>query len=81
MSLLVVSSNPGVSIKVTTRPSRLNGCATWTMLVQDLSPLPMCKFDPLARLMNYAVDEHGLVPSLKTLRVLLSFHSQLHPLL
>src|SRR5258706_13238327 len=52
VSLLVVSSNPGVSINVTFRPSNSNGSETWTTFVQELSPFPMRNLDPLARFMN-----------------------------
>ena len=46
ISLRVVSPNPGVSIKVTRRPSRSKGSATCTVLV------PGPRFAPLTRLMN-----------------------------
>lgn len=52
-SLFVVSSNPGVSMRVTDRPSSSKAWAIWTTLVQDWRPLPILRFDPLARLMNY----------------------------
>ena len=70
-SLLVVSSNPGVSINATIRPSSSNGCATLIISVQDSSPAPTRRSDPLARLINYAVIssdvEHVLLqPTLRT---------------
>ena len=52
VSLRVVSSNPGVSIKTTRRPSRLKAAAGWTVFVQDRNPLPTPRLDPLTRLMN-----------------------------
>ena len=52
VSLLVVSSNPGVSIKTTRRPSKLKAPATWTVFVQDRSPLLTPRLDPLTRLIN-----------------------------
>ena len=54
VSLRVVSSNPGVSIKTTRRPSRLKAPAGWTVFVQDRNPLPTPRLDPLMRLMNCA---------------------------
>jgi len=53
-SLLVVSSNPGVSINATIRPPSSNGCATLIISVQDSSPAPTRRSDPLARLINYS---------------------------
>jgi len=52
VSLRVVSSNPGVSIKTTRRPSRSKDPAICTALVQDRNPLPTTRSDPLMRLMN-----------------------------
>jgi len=51
VSLRVVSSNPGVSIKVTVRPSRKNADVS-TSMVQLSSESLTAKFDPLARLIN-----------------------------
>ena len=51
-SLNLVSSNPGVSIKTTRRPSRSKGFPNCTSFVQD-SRLPLvARSDPLVRLMN-----------------------------
>lgn len=50
VSLRFVSSNPGVSIKVTMFPFRINGLDVITSLVQLWSPRPTGSFDPLARL-------------------------------
>jgi hypothetical protein len=52
VSLLVVSSNPGVSMRMIERPSISKGTAICTMFVQDLRPLPTRRFEPLTRLMN-----------------------------
>ena len=52
VSLFEVSSNPGVSMRVTTLPSRVNLPASWTSAVHDSNPVPTRKFDPLARLIN-----------------------------
>ena len=52
-SLFEVSSNPGVSMRVTDRPSNSKVWANWTVLVQDSSPPPTRRFEPLARFMNY----------------------------
>lgn len=54
VSLRVVSSNPGVSIKTTRRPSRSKAPATCTVFVQDRRPLLTPRLDPLTRLMNCA---------------------------
>jgi hypothetical protein len=51
-SLLVVSSNPGVSIRVTCRPSNSKGSEVWTTLVQERRPFPTRRVDPLTRLIN-----------------------------
>ena len=51
VSLRVVSSNPGVSIKVTVRPSREN-VEVSTSMVQLSSESLTARFDPLARLIN-----------------------------
>lgn len=54
VSLRVVSSNPGVSIRVTTRPLITNGREVCTSLVQLSRPRPTGRSDPLALLINYA---------------------------
>lgn len=51
VSLRVVSSNPGVSIKVTDRPLRENVDVS-TSMVQLSSESLTAKLDPLARLTN-----------------------------
>ena len=63
VSLRTVSSNPGVSISTTRRWSRLKEPAICTAPVQDRSPFPTPRSDPLMRLMNcvihgQAYDEH-----------------------
>lgn len=50
VSLRFVSSNPGVSIKVTIFPFRMNGLEVITSLVQLWRPRPTGNLDPLARL-------------------------------
>lgn len=61
-SLCIVSSNPGVSIKTTRRPSRLKGFPGCTTLVEDSSPIPTRMLDPLTRLINCVTtgrEAHG----------------------
>jgi len=53
VSLLVVSSNPGVSMSTTRLPSSVNSFASWTSGVHDSKSIPTRKFERLARLMNY----------------------------
>ena len=53
VSLFEVSSNPGVSMRVTALPSRMSLLASWTSAVHDSKPIPIRKFEPLARLMNW----------------------------
>ena len=53
VALFVVSSNPGVSTRVTVLPSRVNSSATWTSAVHDINPIPVRRFEPLARLINW----------------------------
>ena len=52
VSLLVVSSNPGVSIRITFLPLRVNIFASWTSPVHDSRFVPIRKFEPLAMLTN-----------------------------
>ena len=52
VSLFEVSSNPGVSMRVTVLPSTANLSVTWTSAVQDSKPIPTRRFEPLARLIN-----------------------------
>ena len=49
---LVVSSNPGVSIKVTVVSFKMNGVAASTSPVHDSKPYPTVRSDPLAKLIN-----------------------------
>ena len=53
VSLFVVSLNPGVSMKVTTLPSRVKSSASWTSAVHGSKPIPTGRFEPLARLINW----------------------------
>ena len=52
VSLFEVSSNPGVSTRVTLVPSRVNLSVTLTSAVHDSKPIPVCRLEPLARLIN-----------------------------
>ena len=61
MSLRVVSSNPGVSIRMTRRPSRWKAPASWTEFVQDRSPRPTLRSDPLTRLMNCVDQDEAMM--------------------
>ena len=53
VSLFDVSSNPGVSIRVTALPSRVNSFASSTSVVHRSEPIPVRRFEPLARLINW----------------------------
>ena len=55
--LIVVSSNPGVSIKTTRQPSKLKSPVGCAVFVQHRSPPPTPRLDLLARLTNYVI--HG----------------------
>jgi len=52
VSLFVVSSNPGVSMRTARLPSSTNSSASWTSSVQDSRSTPIRKFEWLTRLMN-----------------------------
>ena len=52
VSVFEVSSNPGVSMRVTGLSSRVNLSVTWTSAVHDSNSIPTRRFEPLARLMN-----------------------------
>ena len=52
-SLVEVSSNPGVSMRVTALPSRVSLSARWISAVHDSKPVPTRRFESLARLMNW----------------------------
>ena len=56
-SLRMVSSNPGVSIKTTRRPSRSKAFPGCTSLVQDSRSSLVARPDPLIRLMNCVKPE------------------------
>ena len=53
VSLFKVSSNPGVSMRLTALPSRVNSSESSTSAVQDSNPDPIRRFEPLARLTNW----------------------------
>ena len=52
VSLFEVSSNPGVSMRMTFWLSRVNSSASWTSSVHDSDPFATRSFEPLARLIN-----------------------------
>ena len=52
VSLFVVSSNPGVSMRTTRLPSRVNSLASCTSSVHEVRFTPTGRFEWLARLMN-----------------------------
>lgn len=53
VSLFNVSSKPGVSMRITLCPSRVNSSASWMSVVQDFRLFPTRRFEPLARLTNW----------------------------
>src|SRR6267154_6350699 len=53
VSLFVVSSKPGVSMRMMRFPSKTNGFDICTSLVQLSSPMPTLNCEPDAALMNY----------------------------
>ena len=52
-SLFVVSLKPGVSMRITLLPSRVNLSASPTPAVHDSKPIPTRRLELLARLMNW----------------------------
>ena len=52
VSVFEVSSNPGVSMRSTLCPSRVNIFESWTSAVHDSKSVPTRRFEPLARLTN-----------------------------
>ena len=50
---LVVSLNPGVSMRVTAFPLRMNSFASLTSVVHDSNPVATRRSEPLARLINW----------------------------
>ena len=53
VSVFGVSSNPGVSIRVTSLPSIVNSFVSRTSSVHDPKPVESDRFEPLARLINW----------------------------
>ena len=53
VSLFIVSPNPGVSMRTTFLPSRVNTFESWTSAVHESKPIPTRRFEPLARLINW----------------------------
>ena len=51
-SLFEVSSNPGVSTRVTALPPRVNLFESLTSVVDDSEPIPIRRFESLARSIN-----------------------------
>ena len=60
-SLFEVSSHPGVSMRVTAFPSRMNSFASWIPVVHGSGPAPIRRFEPLARLINWGQPGQILV--------------------
>ena len=56
-----VSSNPGVSMRVTTLPSRVNSSASWNSVVHACRPVPTRRFEPLARLINWRQSDQSIM--------------------
>ena len=65
VSLCIVSSNPGVSMRITLRPSRLNTFASWTSAVHDSNSIPTIRFESLAMLMSWREPGQFLVITTK----------------
>lgn len=75
VSLFEVSSNPGVSMRITLLPSRVNSSASWTSAVHDTKLSPIRRFERLARFINWrqagelpvvgtkGVSTHGCFPT------------------
>jgi len=57
VSLLESSSNPGVSMRMTSLPSRVKRSARWTSVVHDSKFVPTRSLEQLARLTNWAASE------------------------
>ena len=55
VSVLNVSSKPGVSMSVIVFPSRTNGLDACTFVVHDSRPEPTGKFELLRRFVNYSL--------------------------
>ena len=53
VSLFALSSNPGVSIRVTVLPSRVKLSTNPTRAVHNSGPIPIRRFETLARLINW----------------------------
>ena len=53
VSLFEVSSNAGVSMRITALPSRVNSFASSTSVVHRPEPIPVGRPEPLARLINW----------------------------
>ena len=62
VSLIEVSSNPGVSMRDMILPSRANLSANWTSAVHESKSPPICRrSEPVARLMNWRQPGEFLV--------------------
>ena len=53
-SLVEMSSNPGVSIRITALSSTVNSTVGCTSVVHNSKSFPTCRFEPLARLINWS---------------------------
>ena len=67
LSLPEVSPSPGISMRATLLPSRVNSSAGWTSAVLSPKRVPTGSFEPLARLINW---RHGSAPG---------HYHQMHP--
>ena len=54
-------SNPGVSMRVTDLPSRVNSSESWIPASRDSEPVGSGGFEPLARLINWRQSGELLV--------------------
>ena len=78
-SLVAVSSNPGVSIRITGLSSTTNSSVGMTSAVHDSKSFPISIFEPLARLTNWSQSGEFLVitPDARYLQMISRF--QLRP--
>ena len=79
VSLFEVSSNPGVSMRMIFRPSRVNSSASWTSYVHDSNSFPTRRLEPLVRLINlgYQVSFLSSFSNVRCLQMIFRF--LLHP--
>ena len=53
VSVVDVLLNPGVSMRITVFPSRVNSSESWTSVVHNSESVATGRFEPLARLTNW----------------------------